>query len=194
MSVSPSPRYSSGRTTGLVLDSGDGVTHSVPVFEGFSMPHAIKRIDLAGRDITEQLQLLMRTAGFDMRTSAEREIVRGIKEEGCFVKGGSSSGTGSSIKEEATRTEEYKLPDGNVVKVRSTLAEKLWVSSCAVLTRTQFSVLRLASSEQSVTWRQKSSSIQSSLAQNILASISSWSIVSTALTGICARVCSATSS
>lgn len=113
-------RYSSGRTTGLVLDSGDGVTHSVPVFEGFSMPNAIRRIDLAGRDVTDQLQLLMRGAGYDMRTSAEKEVVRGLKEEGCYVRSSSAAAAGSSgsNKDDGMRsTEEFKLPDGNVIKV-----------------------------------------------------------------------------
>lgn len=102
-------RYSSGRTTGVVLDSGDGVTHSVPVYEGFAMPHAIQRIDVAGRDVTEYLQGLLRRSGYYLHTSAEKEIVRAIKERCCSL---------APQADEHTQPVEFTLPDGNVIKVR----------------------------------------------------------------------------
>lgn len=61
--------YANGKTTGVVLDSGDGVTHSLPVYEGFSVPHAATRSDLAGRDVTEHFVTLLRRAGYNFTTS-----------------------------------------------------------------------------------------------------------------------------
>lgn len=74
------PRYATGRTTGVVLDAGDGVTHAVPVYEGFAMPHSIMRVDVAGRDVSRYLRLLLRKEGMDLHTTAEFEVVRQIKE------------------------------------------------------------------------------------------------------------------
>lgn len=112
-------RYASGRTTGIVLDSGDGVSHAVPVYEGFAMPSAIRRIDVAGRDVTEHLQVLLRKAGAVFHTSAEKEVVRLMKEKACYI----ASDPKKEEKEWAAgggsgRVEEYRLPDGHVLRVR----------------------------------------------------------------------------
>ncbi|CAO3695166.1 unnamed protein product [Rhizopus stolonifer] len=105
--------YSSGRTTGIVLDSGDGVTHAVPVYEGFAIPHAIRRVDIAGRDVTEYLQLLLRKSGYNFHTTAEKEVVRIIKEKACYV----ALNPSKEEKETSGKLDDFALPDGNIIKL-----------------------------------------------------------------------------
>ncbi|CAB1342775.1 unnamed protein product [Coregonus sp. 'balchen'] len=107
--------YAAGRTTGVVFDSGDGVSHSVPVFEGYCLPHAVQRCTLAGHDVTMHLKKLLQEQGVCMRTSAEMEIVREMKEKCCQVSQDYESELtcGGSASSEMY----YTMPDGQVVRL-----------------------------------------------------------------------------
>mmetsp|Transcript_50988 Transcript_50988/g.127967 ORF Transcript_50988/g.127967 Transcript_50988/m.127967 type:complete len:388 (-) Transcript_50988:292-1455(-) len=108
--------YAQGLLTGVVVDCGDGVTHIVPVYEGFALPHIIKRLDVAGRDITRYLIKLLLLRGYAFNRSADFETVRQIKEKLCYV--GYDLDLERRLALETTvLVESYTLPDGRVIKV-----------------------------------------------------------------------------
>ncbi|MFW9876118.1 MAG: actin, cytoplasmic 2 [Candidatus Thorarchaeota archaeon] len=108
--------YASGRTTGCVIDIGDGVSHVVPIFEGFALTHAIQRIDLAGRDVTQYLRRLLRQRGYALDSSAEKEIVRDIKEKLCYVAIDAEKEILLS-KRVSGIEKSYMLPDGETINI-----------------------------------------------------------------------------
>merc|ERR1719454_1051572 len=112
--------YSAGRTTGLVVDAGDGVSHTVPVFEGFSLPHAVEKMEIAGRVLTEYLQKLLLEAGHSFTSAAEIQIVRDIKEQLAYV-AQDFAAEHEAAKTSSEHDKQYTLPDKAVITVPATV-------------------------------------------------------------------------
>ncbi|KAK1346415.1 hypothetical protein QTO34_000271 [Cnephaeus nilssonii] len=106
--------YASASVTGLVVDSGDGVTCTFPVFEGFSLPHAITKLDVAGKDVTEHLAQMLLTSGSAFPYILNKDSVNDIKEKLCYVPLDPEKEPHKSPKEVLKK---YLLPDGNVIYI-----------------------------------------------------------------------------
>jgi len=108
--------YAQGLLTGVVVDSGDGVTHVVPVWEGICPPQLIKRLNIAGRHITRYLIKLLQIRGYAFNRTADFETVRIIKERFCYV-GYDLDVEKRLALETTTLMQSYTLPDGRVIKL-----------------------------------------------------------------------------
>ena len=109
--------YSNGRTTGVVLNSGASVTHSVPIYAGYSMPHATEGINLGGYNLDDYLREILTESKIEMHTTYQRESARKIKEDLCYV----SMAFEEGVDNFAGKEKVFELPDMSVVTVHNQL-------------------------------------------------------------------------
>ncbi|CAI5463437.1 unnamed protein product [Closterium sp. Yama58-4] len=107
--------YSSGRTTGLVLDSGYGLSSAVPVFEGLAVPNGILNLNLGGGELTGYLRKLLDERGISIHNPSNRDYVVDLKERLSFVAVDFEQEMASAESSSCS----YDLPDGQVATLSS---------------------------------------------------------------------------
>ncbi|XP_038648463.1 actin-3-like [Scyliorhinus canicula] len=110
--------YASGRTRGIVLDSGYGLTDAVPIYEGYYLPDAVKRLKLAGNDITENMKRLLLESGHNIPNTIQKETFENIKETLCYI---ALDPQLESKSQPDDSQQEYTLPDGNLITIQKEL-------------------------------------------------------------------------
>nr|WOD57890.1 Arp2D2 [Drosophila bocki] len=108
--------YAQGLVSGVVIDSGDGVTHICPVYQEYSLPHLTRRLDIAGRDITHYLTKLLLRRGYAFNHTADFETVRILKEKLCYI-GYDIEMENRLALETTVLVKSYTLPDGRVITI-----------------------------------------------------------------------------
>ena len=101
--------FSTSSTSGAVLESGDGVTQSCIIYEGYTIPGSYKRINLGGKEVTEYLQYLLNKKGHELRNSDGFQITKKIKEELCEIC--------SPENENQLEPKNYTLPDDSILEI-----------------------------------------------------------------------------
>lgn len=101
--------FSTSSTSGAVLESGDGVTQSCIIYEGYTIPGSYKRINLGGKEVTEYLQYLLNRKGYNLNNSDGFQITKKIKEELCEVY--------PIEKNNNLENKNYTLPDDSIIEI-----------------------------------------------------------------------------
>ncbi|KAJ5067390.1 actin [Anaeramoeba ignava] len=121
--------YSSGRNTAMNIEMGDGVCFTFPVIEGYTLPHTITKINLAGRDLTDYLIQNLTRRGYFFENSSQREIVKDIKEKLCYIAYDFEQEIQNANEFQSSIQKPYELPDGNIITIgneRFTIPEALF--------------------------------------------------------------------